>query len=706
MKRLMENLFFRWHVISFFIILLATEAMVLAIDGHFYNETILIYMLPILLWHIRGTVRKFEIRFTTLAGAGLAGVAAAGAFTLAVRGAKLFGDTALNHVAPKAVYVGMGTAVIVFYLIACICDNLEILKQREWKEYLCYAVLSFMLIPGLWVQREISIFSITAWIVAVVCLVSGLIREREDRRTGRLIGLVAIVCSCCMVFGNMIHIEAFVDSTGKKLLLGLLVGLVGWFEIWRQSIGELLRIAERNSGCRAGKSSGQGRSVFLRYLMIMLVAWIPYFLAFYPGVLSSDSVSQVQQIIGQLPSSNHHPWIHTQLIGVCYRLGVAVFGSPNAGVAVYSVVSMLIQGVAFAGICTWQYRAGIPRMARILSIIYLAFCPFHAIYSITMWKDIPFTAFIILFMLLVLKLTKEGKAGAGNRGDAAAYILLSILVCIFRSNGIYVWMFTLPFLLWQLRREWKRWSIYSGVAFAVVMLYKAVLLPSLEVIEPDTIESLSIPAQQIACVIAKGGEISEQALDELSQVVALDKVAETYNRHTSDPIKKLVRATDNMEYITEHGSEFAKLYIETGLKNPYDYLEAFVEQTKGYWHHKENDWIYHTTFITDNKIDIYRDGKLPSVVITGMEKVLELCLNGFHVVCSLALFTYAVLFCAMVNWKNRKPIVVYMPLIGLVLTLLIATPRYGDFRYVYALFAALPLYLGSMVYSFRSKEEK
>ena len=86
-------------------------------------------------------------------------------------------------------------------------------------------------------------------------------------------------------------------------------------------------------------------------------------------------------------------------------------------------------------------------------------------------------------------------------------------------------------------------------------------------------------------------------------------------------------------------------------------------------------------------------------VIEAMEVILELCLHGFHVVWSLALFTYLVLISIMFSLIYRKNISVYMPLIGLLLSLLIATPRYCDFRYVYLLFAALPLYLGYMAYS-------
>lgn len=321
-----------------------------------------------------------------------------------------------------------------------------------------------------------------------------------------------------------------------------------------------------------------------------------------------------------------------------------------------------------------------------------------------MWKDIPFTAFSILFMLNILCITKENRKS--RKYDVIFFILFSTLVCVFRSNGIFVWIFTVPFLLWKMRVQYKKWTFASIVVMTIVILYKGVLLPELGVIEPDTIESLSIPAQQISCVIAKGGTISEEAIAELEKVVDVTRIKETYESHTSDPIKHLVREKGNMEYISKNPWKFIKLYINVGLDNIYYYLEAFIEQTKGYWHHKESDWIYHGNFMTDNELGIYREGKLSKSMIQFLENILEICLNGFHRVWSLALFMYVILISIMMSLIKKRSIVGYMPLVGLVISLLMATPRYCDFRYVYLLFAVFPLYMGDMIYYIEVNNKK
>ncbi len=52
-----------------------------------------------------------------------------------------------------------------------------------------------------------------------------------------------------------------------------------------------------------------------------MLCWLPYFLYQYPGIMTPDSVNQFEQVLGLIPYSNHHPWVHTLLIGLIYHIG-------------------------------------------------------------------------------------------------------------------------------------------------------------------------------------------------------------------------------------------------------------------------------------------------------------------------------------------------------------------------------------------------
>ena len=84
----------------------------------------------------------------------------------------------------------------------------------------------------------------------------------------------------------------------------------------------------RSGGCR--------KTFILSALCIAVVDCAVLFLADYPGILTEDSISQIEQLLSGV-YSNHHPYYHTQLIRLCISAGLRLFGTMNAAVAVYSV---------------------------------------------------------------------------------------------------------------------------------------------------------------------------------------------------------------------------------------------------------------------------------------------------------------------------------------------------------------------------------
>lgn len=54
-------------------------------------------------------------------------------------------------------------------------------------------------------------------------------------------------------------------------------------------------------------------NIFILYCLLVL-CWLPYLLALYPGVVLPDSLSSVAQSMGDVPISNHHPVLFTLLV--------------------------------------------------------------------------------------------------------------------------------------------------------------------------------------------------------------------------------------------------------------------------------------------------------------------------------------------------------------------------------------------------------
>lgn len=73
--------------------------------------------------------------------------------------------------------------------------------------------------------------------------------------------------------------------------------------------------------------------------------------------------------------------------------------------------------------------------------------------------------------------------------------------------------------------------MFSVMTIALTLFYKGPVLKYYGVTPPDTIESLSIPAQHIARVIADDGTLSEKQEKLLSKAVDVSQIKKNMIRH-------------------------------------------------------------------------------------------------------------------------------------------------------------------------------
>ena len=100
----------------------------------------------------------------------------------------------------------------------------------------------------------------------------------------------------------------------------------------------------------------------------------------------------------------------------------------------------------------------------------------------------------------------------------------------------------------------------------IAFTFKHPVLKMLHVTQPDMIESLSIPAQQISRVITDGGKLTKEERETLNQVVDIDLIHDTYDSGIADPIKNLVRNKNNQKFVIHNKMKLIKLYIDIAFR--------------------------------------------------------------------------------------------------------------------------------------------
>jgi hypothetical protein len=326
-----------------------------------------------------------------------------------------------------------------------------------------------------------------------------------------------------------------------------------------------------------------------------------------------------------------------------------------------------------------------------------AFQPHNIVYSVTLWKDIPFAGAAVLFVTALYRLLKG--IGRSKILNYTAFILGAVGFSLWRTNGWYAFLVTVIVMFFLLGRRNKRLLILMTAILVLCWILINPLLDFLGVSETNLVEAFAIPMQQVARVITEGRELTENQLSLLNEIFWLDKVPALYDPLTVDPIKFETFRYDQVEHIRANAGEYLHLYLSLGLKYPGDYLKAWIEETKGYWNGGYFFWIYTLkmgsnphgieTAVSENII-----GKLFAAFFRYVEKPEIL-----QPLTSIGLHVWALVACTLVNaLKKREEFLLGIPLLVLVAGLWLGTPVYSEFRYAYPIILSMPMILAVTVF--------
>lgn len=178
-----------------------------------------------------------------------------------------------------------------------------------------------------------------------------------------------------------------------------------------------------------------GRWDWFLYGWPLAAVCLGYLLLFYPAVMTSDSLDQwAQADVGII--TDWHPPLHTLMQGAV-RLA---WNSP-AAIALVQIIwlsASIGTLIAFA-----RAACGAPRWVGYLGTALCAIYPVIGLCSITLWKDVPYSAVVIYFVTLMigmvcLKLPLLRSVGW------LVYTIAAIVFCpAFRHNGLPVVFVTL-----------------------------------------------------------------------------------------------------------------------------------------------------------------------------------------------------------------------------------------------------------------------
>lgn len=280
--------------------------------------------------------------------------------------------------------------------------------------------------------------------------------------------------------------------------------------------------------------------------------------------------------------TNHHPVVFTAMVGMVLKFVKELGGSDNMAIFVYALGQYLVSAFILSYICIYIGRDLKKEKIAICAILFYIFCPWISKYTIMISKDTFFSECLLLLGVQLHKMTSE----RSSRIQVVKLILLSLIVLLFRKNGLYVLMITYAFMMVLFRRKWKRWMVCLGFVLVCNGLYSSVLLPVAGITDGSVREALSIPFQQTARYVSEHvEEVTEEEQRNIDAVLQYNVLAEKYNANISDPVKATFRIEADAEDLRKYFVTWFKMF----WKHPETYIAATLNNYYGYVYPVVND---------------------------------------------------------------------------------------------------------------------
>lgn len=574
----------------------------------------------------------------------------------------------------------------------------------DGKELKKLSVFVYFAMIVTWVSHLIytdSYFSVYALCaaLAILSLWDNYLNKRSLRKLPLALNLIlasllslAATLANYPIFQRLRNMEEISLKTNHFLnffeaVLTFVCGIVVFYQIFVCVCSYFPVMEEDENKLTSGRYPGR---VFLGSFLIYLGIFLIYlFFVVYPGNVTSDSIWQLNQIVRDA-HTNHHPYWHTMSIKYLMALGYAIFHDVNAAAATYSVFQSALMAACFAYSVVTLYQYRIPKFWVFLVFAGFAVLPCHITYSATVWKDVPFGAAVLVLVVAMFRIMR--RVGRSNI-NYLMFVLGGIGTGIMRTNGWYALVAAFAVLLIFFHKRCKKLLLPWLAVIVVGWVLTNPVLDHLGVKRVNFIEGLSVPLQQVARIIVTNEELTEEEIKQIDTILDIDKVEEIYWAQCVDGVKDLIRAK-NYPYLQEHKREYFDLWLEIGKRYPWEYVEAWVEQTKGYWNGGYDYYIY-AQYVDENDFGIYmveQDNPVHDLMKAYFTLTRETVF--FEPIQSIGFNVWILSMLCFLNLiHNRKEFLLTVPVLAVVFTLWLTTPVFSEFRYAYCVFTTLPFIL-------------
>lgn len=296
-----------------------------------------------------------------------------------------------------------------------------------------------------------------------------------------------------------------------------------------------------------------------------------YWLVYFPGLMSADSINQWGQFTS-FNFNNNHPVIHTLFNWLVTRIWL----SP-AMVVLFQVV--FLWAALGLGMATLE-RIGVKKKYILSASIITALLPSNAMIPISLWKDVPYST-ALLFLTIFLIWTSFNIISLSRFKWQCCFSVILVLVGTLRHNGILPMIGVILVFVWLYRKEFKiARNIIIMVAFGMFLVTYP-LNAILDVKPTEDWFKISANVHQLAAAISADFPFTEDEKRVLNNIYPLEEWKSHYNPYSSDPL--IYHSNIDKEQLQLHTGDILKIWLHVLRQDPRILIEHQFKLTSIIW---------------------------------------------------------------------------------------------------------------------------
>ena len=575
--------------------------------------------------------------------------------------------------------------------------------MNMWK-YLFYGISAFAFVFGFGEYFHGDEFFGNESIINAFLFAGALFLMREaydtvEKRIRLYGGVGGAVLSVVLIIGNRLYTEGNLRtlfSTGAFVKAG--IGFWGFAAV----LGAILMLVlhhlvkvENLPMTKVWKFFRKPGAVAI----CLFLAWLPCYLAYYPGIFSYDVELQTGQALGYLTVNRWHPPLHTYFWRLCLMIerGVGIHA-----LVCYSITQMLMLASAFSYTIHFLVKRGVNNWIVLGSFLFFALNPVIAIFSFVHTKDAMLAVFLVLYTVGLADFLADRQSYRKSIWKHAKLIIPAIFCCLLRNNMVYGIVLATVLMVCFQKKLWKQVLLWCGCILLGYGLINGPLYNALGVTKGSSGEMMSVPMQQLSYVVyCHEAELSAEDKAAIGAYLPVEELAERYNPRLADTVK----GDFNSARLDEDPVAFLKMWASFLVRYPLEYIEAFLNLNLPYWYpdacsldaYSRKAYIEtHVMDTTEFGYEVVRESKIPWLLekyskVATYEVFLTkpIIANVFAIGTPIWVLLFGVL---VVFLKNRRDMLLpLLPAIGLWCTFLLGPV--SNFRYMYPIIVLYPVYI-------------